>query len=330
MSRDHGGVYKSGMKRQKMVKYLLFVCICFCVSFWVYALQRIVSSVVVLPYGGKDEESSKSDRFSMLHHHSKGPILYKDFLRRRQETALRPLVPIARLNKTDIGKWKFRKVLIDGKLKPQYFNLKTHEVKWLKEPKDLSHYEEDLDKAEEVEGGGVLSLFDTLLQARVEYDKAKTDQKKPHINDEDEQEEDEDEKKALQNGKEYGGSEDDENSSSGRHVGEDNDDGGWVYSPNQAKADKIKAEEGKKKRKREKREAIERKSLEEEKKQSEKESAAQEGKTKVTVDAKESAKSLVQKYLADLRAKNVDYTHEFVVDNDKVEDGSAGEDSPKL
>ena len=157
------------------VKYLLFVSICFCVSFWVYTLQRIVSSVVSLSYGGKDEESLRSDRFSILNHHSKGPILYKDFLRRRQETALRPLVPIAKLNKTDVGKWKFRKVLINGKLKPQYYNLKTHEVKWLKEPKDLAHYEEDLDKAEEVEGGGVLSLFDTLLQARVEYDKAKTD-----------------------------------------------------------------------------------------------------------------------------------------------------------
>ena len=59
---------------------------------------------------------------------------YQAWLKRRKGIALKPLEPIKKLNVSEIGKWVFRKTK-DGK--PHYYNRKTHEIKWIKPPKNL-------------------------------------------------------------------------------------------------------------------------------------------------------------------------------------------------
>jgi hypothetical protein len=61
-------------------------------------------------------------------------LSYQEWMKHRQNVALKPLEPMKRLNASDVGKWVFRKTK-DGK--PHYFNKKTHEIKWITPPKNL-------------------------------------------------------------------------------------------------------------------------------------------------------------------------------------------------
>ncbi len=254
-------------------RIFLFFFLIFCVVAGIYFAYR--------PSSDRQNAGAQNREFSMMEYSKQKPIPYKEWVRRRQEIALKPLHPAATLNKTEVGKWIFRKVMIDNELKPQYYNIKTHEVKWLKPPKDLAHYEEELDKNAEVEGGGVLSLMDILLKQRAEMDARKS---KSERSDEDEEDSDEE----IVTTKAPG---------SGRTVGEDRNDGGWVFSPKDVVAEK------------EKRNGMKIKKEEDAKSRVKEEDEKRRKKSTIPLAKGETAKSIVAKYLAGLREKNVDYKH---------------------
>ena len=124
--------------------------------------------------------------------------------------------------------------------------------------------------------------MDVLLKQRAEHDK-----KKNEVSDEDEEDADEITTKTKK-----------KTADSGRTAGVYKNDGGWVFSPSDVIAEKEKLEKEKTK----KEEDAKLKSKEKEKQNSRR-------KDSIQIAKGETAKSLVAKYLADLRSKNVDYKH---------------------